>query len=67
MLLTPVGRPLRITTASNDLLTGGDRELACHVVLDGIEHDSRATRRVRVPTTFYEAEIGPEAIVSYEW
>ena len=36
-------------------------------MLEGIEHDSRAIQRVRVPTTFYEADLGVEAILSYEW
>ena len=66
-LLTPVKRPLRIATASHELMPGGDKEVACKIVLTGIEHDTRAPRAVKVPTTLYEADIGVEAILSYEW
>ena len=65
--LLPVKRPLKIAMASHAIMPGGDRELHCTLTMHGIEHDTREPRILELPTTFYEADIGVEAILSYEW
>ena len=63
----PVKRPLRIAIASHAIMPGGDMEVSCILTLTGRDHDTKERRDVEIPTTFYEADIGVEAILSYEW
>ena len=63
----PVKRPLRIAMASHAIMPGGDMEVSCILTLTGRDHDTKERRDVEMPTSFYEADIGVEAILSYEW
>ena len=65
--LVTVKRHLKIAMASHAIMPGGDREVSCLLTLSGLEHDTKEARVVQIPTTFYEADIGVEAILSYEW
>jgi hypothetical protein len=65
--LTPVKRPLKLATASREPLPGGDREVRCMATMMGREIDSGEERTIEVPVDFYEAAIGVDAIIGYEW
>lgn len=65
--LESVKRPLRIAMASHAIMPGGDKEVGCIISITGVERDTKEERTLEIPTTFYEAEIGVEAILSYEW
>ena len=65
--LIPVKRPLKIAMASQAIMAGGEREVYCLLTLMGKEIDVGEDRTLEVPTIFYEADIGVDAILSYEW
>jgi len=67
-LLIDLDEPWRLTTANQQRLEGGDKEV--RVVLHFGAHDVDTGRRqiLKIPTTFIVAELGAiDAIVSYAW
>ena len=48
-------------------MIGGEKEVHCVITLVRMEVDTGEERILEVPTEFYEAEIGVDAILSYEW
>ena len=65
--IQPARNPIQIAAANKMALVGGDKEVSCILTFLGTEIDEGGERILEVPTTFYEADIGIDAILSYEW
>ena len=59
--------PLRFLAANKTVVPGGDRELECTLVFTGLDQDTKVATPVSIPSSFYDAEIGVDAIFAYEW
>ena len=59
--------PRRFVGANQIVLEGGSHELACTMLFDGVDPDTGVGVQVEYHTVFYDAQIGVEAILSYEW
>ena len=66
-LISRAEKPLRIATANQGIMSGGDTMVNCIVVLQGKEIDTKMTSSYEVPVVLYEADLGVEGILSYEW
>jgi len=60
-------RPLRLVTASNHRLDGGKDEATVNLQLVGTDMESKDKVNVTAPTVLYEADIGEDIILSYQW
>ena len=65
--LTPAKYPLEITTVSRSPMEGGSLETYAWVYLSGTDQDTREIKVLKCPAQFYEADIGVEGILCYEW
>ena len=65
--LTTVKHPLQITTASRSVMQGGEKEVECLPVMSSFDIDSSEEATYKLPVKFYEADIGVEGILCYEW
>ena len=63
----PSLRPKRFVTADQAVMEGGAREVPCEFLLHGADMDTGLTTQVVCHTRFYDANIGVDAILSYEW
>ena len=66
-LFSRSANPIRFLTASSSVLEGGEKEMSCNVLIDGIEVENKTQARAVVPITWYEADIAADAIVSLAW
>ena len=66
-LLTKSASPIKFLTASSEVLVGGEREVQCELLIDGLDRETRTEARARIPITWYEAQISVDAIVSLAW
>ena len=53
--LMPVGRPIRIATANQAPMIGGEKEVHCVITLVAMKVDTGEDRFLEVPREFYEA------------
>ena len=60
-------RPKRFITASRAVMEGGSVEVACTMEMQGVDVDTGRRECLSCPTTFYDADMGVDAILSYEW
>lgn len=60
-------RPITLTAAEANPLTGGKMGVSGTAVLGGAEIDSESWIEIHCPIHFYEAKITAEAILSYSW
>ena len=60
-------RPKKFITASQAVMEGGLSEVACQLVVHGVDMDTRVVTQVACPTTFYDTSLGVDAILSYDW
>ena len=60
--MAAVKRPLRIAAANQATMHGGEHEVHCTITLTGMEVDTGEERTLLVPTSFYVADIGVDAI-----
>ena len=60
-------RPITLTAADANPLTGGKMGVSGTAVLGGAEIDSESWIEIHCPIHFYEAKITAEAILSYSW
>jgi len=65
--LAAVKRPLRIAAANQATMHGGEHEVHSTITLTGMGVDTGEERTLLVTTSFYVADIGVDAILSYEW
>jgi len=63
----PARRPLKLITASNHRLPGGMHEATVNLVFQGADTSSKEKVRVTAPTVLYEAQVGEDMILSYQW
>ena len=57
--------PLRLITANNQLVQGGDKEVELMIRFCGVGTDTGSKHLVLMPTTLLEAEIDEDVILSY--
>jgi hypothetical protein len=60
-------RVKRFVTADQAVMEGGSIELHCEFALQGMSVESGRATQVVCPTRFYDANIGVDVILSYEW
>ena len=65
--LRPATKPLRLVGASERRLEGGDKEVTLHLCVGAIQQEDNKKVELRVPTTFYVADVKDPLILSYEW
>ena len=54
-------------TANHAVLDGGLYEVPCEVVLEGRDRDTCEGVIITCPTSFYDADVRVDALLSYEW
>ena len=59
--------PKRFTTASKKIMEGGLTDLHCSMLMWGVDVDTCERALVERPVIFYDADLGTEALISYEW
>ena len=59
-------KPKRFITANQAYMEGGGVDLQCMVEMEGTDVDTSIKKCVICPTRFYDADIGVDAILSYE-
>jgi hypothetical protein len=60
-------KPVRLLTASGSILSGGDYEVRSALNINGRAVNTNTPASVNFDTTFYEANIAVDAILSYKW
>lgn len=65
--LTPAEKPLRLVAANNQRLHGGDKVLTADLHFQAAEWDTKKRITLTAPTTFYEAAMVEDVILSYRW
>ena len=59
--------PKRFVAANQLVMDGGAKEVPCEILLDGVDPDTGLSVTVQRPAKFYDAIIGVDLILSYEW
>ena len=61
--------PIRLVAANDNVMEGGSQELSTHMHIQGwgATTGDCGPREVRLPATFYQAEVGAPLILSYSW
>ena len=59
--------PKQFVTANHAILDGGLYEVPCEVVLEGCDSDTCEPVTLKCPTSFYDADVRVDALLSYEW
>ena len=65
--LTMVKNPLQITTANRAIMPGGEKQVNCTILMKGVDIDTKEEQAYHLPIKFYEADIGVEGILCYNW
>ena len=65
--LTMVKNPLQITTANRAIMPGGEKQVNCTILMKGVDINTKEEQAYRLPIKFYEADIGVEGILCYNW
>ena len=65
--LRPATKPLRLVGANERRLEGGDKEVTLNLCVGAIQQEDNKKVELRVPTTFYVADVKDPLILSYEW
>ena len=65
--LRPATKPLRLVGANERRLEGGDKEVTLNLCVGAIQQEDNKKVELRVPKTFYVADIKDPLILSYEW
>jgi len=60
-------RPRRFVTANQELMDGGLVEVPCTLFMEGVDMDTGRQVWAECPITFYDANVGVDALLSYEW
>ena len=60
-------RPKRFLTADQGVMQGGLNEVSCDFVLWGTNMETGRTTKVVCPSSFYDANINVDIILSYAW
>ena len=65
--MQPMSNPIRLLTASKQLLRGGEKQVKVDLIFNGVCEDTGEEVQVVAPTLLCEAEISDDVIVSYTW
>ena len=60
-------KPKRFVTANKEVMDGGLVDMGCVVLIPGVYVDTGVHGVVELPAVFYDAHIGVDALLSYEW
>ena len=60
-------KPVRLVAAGKQVMHGGDREVELHLQFEGVFEGTDEKTKLFSPSTFYEADIADDLIVSYTW
>ncbi|EPS61993.1 hypothetical protein M569_12800, partial [Genlisea aurea] len=66
-ILSPAKKPLRLVGANERRLEGGDKEVTLLMCLWATNQATQKKIQLRIPTTFYVADIKDPLILSYAW
>ena len=60
-------KPKTFVAANKEVMVGGSMEAPCDVVLFGRDMETGLEEEQAYPTVFYDADIGMDVILSYDW